>query len=76
MLQRYIPWRVKEDKSLVCLENKLVPLCSVLRRMCAEHGLVDVQILDHEYKPKMRPVPCLHGPLAFRVASQTVFHPL
>ena len=53
--KRMLPWRILDDKKLVCLNNALVPLCEVMRQMSADHGLVDVQLLDHSLNPKMRP---------------------
>ena len=53
---KFIPWKLEDDKDLVCLDSKLQPLTGVLHGMFSEHGLVDVQILDHSQSAKMRPV--------------------
>lgn len=51
---RLLPWKMSDDKGLVCLDGGLMPLCNVLHKMSAEKGLVDFQILDHVHTPKMR----------------------
>lgn len=56
IINKFIPWKLGDDKDLVCLDSKLQPLCGVLHGMFSEHGLVDVQILDHSQTAKMRPV--------------------
>lgn len=56
MLKRFIPWHLTDDKTLLFCEGNLVPLCNVLRKMSAEHGIVDVQLLSHTLTPKLRPV--------------------
>lgn len=56
VLKRYVPWHLTDDKTLLLCEGQLMPLCGVLRKMLAENGLVDVQLLDHSLTPKLRPV--------------------
>ena len=54
VLKRVVPWNITDDKALVCYNGSLTPLCCVLHKMSSDHGLVDVQILDHKQSPKMR----------------------
>lgn len=54
VLKRVVPWKMTDDKALVCYNGSLTPLCCVLHKMSSDHGLVDVQILDHKHSPKMR----------------------
>ena len=55
VLKRYVPWHLRDDKTLLLCDGELMPLCNILRKMSAENGLVDVQLLEHSLTPKLRP---------------------
>ena len=56
VLKRFIPWHLRDDKTLLLCDGELVALCNVLRKLTAEQGIVDVELLSHAMKPKLRPV--------------------
>lgn len=56
VLKRYIPWRLTDDKDLMVVNGSLTPFCNTMQKLSAEHGLVDIQVLDHTHTPKLRPV--------------------
>lgn len=60
--KKYVVWRLSDDKDLVYADGSLTPLCNVLEKMSSQHGLVDVQLLDHSLVPRMRPVSQLPSP--------------
>ncbi|CAK9076667.1 unnamed protein product [Durusdinium trenchii] len=49
-----IPWRLESDTTLVSHNKKLMMVCQYVCQLAREDGLGEVQLEDHDMKPKMR----------------------
>lgn len=49
-----IPWRLESDTPLVSHNKKLMMVCQYVCQLAREDGLGEVQLEDHDMKPKMR----------------------
>ena len=49
-----IPFRIESDLTFVAHNKKIMMLCEYVCHLAREEGLVDVQLEDHQMKPKMR----------------------
>ncbi|CAK9096397.1 FO synthase subunit 1, partial [Durusdinium trenchii] len=74
-----VPWRLRNDLSLIAFEKELMPMCQLLRKLAVDNGLSEVQLPDHILTPRMGGT----VPVCFRyeikpVASMTtnVFKPV
>ena len=48
-----VPWRLADDLVLVAYNKELVPLCQFLRKLAIDNGLSEVNVPDHQVKPRM-----------------------
>ncbi|CAK9078225.1 unnamed protein product [Durusdinium trenchii] len=76
-----VPWRLRNDLSLIAFEKELMPMCQLLRKLAVDNGLSEVQLPDHILTPRMAEGGTV--PVCFRyeikpVASMTtnVFKPV
>lgn len=50
-----IPWILKSDLDMVAVEKEPLAVCSFLRQLAVEGGLVDLDVEYHVVVPKMHP---------------------
>ena len=50
-----IPFRITDDRELVVLDKKLLPLCEVLRQAAVDGGLAHVDVESHLIAAKLAP---------------------
>ena len=48
-----IPWRLESDMTLVAVDKKVMPICSMLCNAARERGSGELAIGDHEVKNKV-----------------------
>ena len=48
-----LPWRLKEDRSLVAFEKQLYPLCELLRDAAVTQGLAAMEVESHVCTPRV-----------------------
>lgn len=48
-----VPWRLRNDLSLIAFEKELMPMCQLLRKLAVDNGLSEVQLPDHILTPRM-----------------------
>lgn len=51
-----IPWRLRNDLSLVIYEKKIFPVCKLLHHLVTEKGIAEVDIVDHKLSPQLHDV--------------------
>ena len=48
-----VPWRLCDDLALIAHNKDVVPLCQFLRKLAIDNGLSEVNVPDHQVKPRM-----------------------
>ena len=48
-----IPWRLENDMTLVAVDKKVMPVCSLMCSAARERGIGELAIGDHDVKSKV-----------------------
>ena len=53
MEKHTIPWRLENDMTLVAVDKKVMPVCSLMCSAARERGIGELAIGDHDVKSKV-----------------------